>query len=227
MRDSELELFVKIAHRGASAYEPENTLASFRKAVSMDADLIEFDLRSTQDSQLVVIHDKKVDRTTNGSGYVAHKTLSELKELDAGKGEQVPTLEEVFGEFKGKTRFAIELKENGHEDKIVNQIKSHGIEEDCFIISFKPNRLKVIKHLEPSIKTGLISFSHLNYIKNALSCGADAVAPFHWFISESIVKRARDMGLYTFTYVVDESMKAKELKDHGVHGIVTNRPDVL
>lgn len=227
MRDIESELFVKIAHRGASAYEPENTIGSFRRAVRMDADLIEFDIRSTQDSKLVVMHDKKVDRTTNGSGYVAHKTLSELKELDAGKGEEVPTLEEVFEEFKGKTRFAIELKENGLEDKIVGQIKSHNIEEDCFIISFKPHRLKVIKHLEPKVKTGLISFSHLNYIKNAVGCGADAVAPFHWFISESVVKRARHMGLYVFTYVVDETIKAKELKSRGVHGIVTNKPDVL
>lgn len=227
MRDIEKEFFVKIAHRGASAYEPENTIGSFRKAVSMKADLIEFDVRSTQDSQLVVIHDKKVDRTTNGSGYVAHKTLSELKELDAGKGEEVPTLEEVFEEFKGKTRFAIEIKENGLEDKIVGQIKNHNIEDDCFIISFKPSRLKVIKHLEPKVRTGLISFSHLNYIKNAISCGADAVAPFHWFISESVVERAREMGLYTFTYVVDETIKAKELKSRGVHGIVTNKPDVL
>lgn len=221
------ELFVKIAHRGASAYEPENTIASFNKALDMNADLIEFDVRASQDSRLVVIHDKKVDRTTDGTGYVRHKTLSELKELDAGNGERIPTLEEVFAEFGGKTRFAIELKEDGAEDKIVNLIKRHNLEEDCFIISFKPGRLKVIKHLEPSVRTGLISFSHLNYIKNALRCGADAVAPFHWFISDSIVERARETGLYIFTYVVDESLKAREMRDRGVHGIVTNRPDVL
>ena len=219
--------FVKIAHRGASAYEPENTMASFKKALDMNADLIEFDVRASQDSRLVVIHDKKVDRTTDGRGYVGHKTLSELKELDAGSGESIPTLEEVCAEFGGKTRFAIELKENGAEDKIVNLIKRHGLEQDCFVISFKPGRLKVIKHLEPSVRTGLISFSHLNYIKNALRCGADAVAPFHWFISDSIVKRARETGLYIFTYVVDENLKAREMRDRGVHGIVTNRPDVL
>ena len=227
MQSNERDFFVKIAHRGASAYEPENTLASFKKAIDMNTDLIEFDVRCTQDSQLVVIHDKKVDRTTDGSGLVGHKTLSELKELDAGKGEEIPTLDEVLELFRGKTRFAIELKENGVEDKIVQQIKKHGVEKESFVISYKPNRLKVIKHLEPSISTGLISFSSMNFIKNALNCGADAVAPFHWFVSNNTVRRARESGLHLFTYVVDESVKARVLRERGVQGIVTNRPDIL
>lgn len=227
MQSNERDFFVKIAHRGASAYEPENTLASFKKAIDMNADMIEFDVRCTQDSQLVVIHDKKVDRTTDGSGLVGHKTLSELKELDAGNGEKIPTLDEVLELFRGKIRFAIELKENGVEDKIVKQIKKHGLEEDSFVISYRPNRLKVIKYLEPSIKTGLISFSSMNFIKNALNCGADAVAPFHWFVSNNTVQKARENGLHLFTYVVDESVKARVLRERGVQGIVTNRPDVL
>ncbi len=227
MRSNGNDYFVKIAHRGASAYEPENTLASFKKAIDMNTDLIEFDVRCSQDSQLVVIHDKKVDRTTDGTGLVGHKTLSELKELDAGNGEQIPTLDEVLDLFRGETRFAIEIKENGLEDKVVKQIKKHGLVEDSFVISYKPNRLKLIKYLEPSISTGLISFSSLNFIKNALSCGADAVAPFHWFISDKTVRRARENDLHLFTYVVNESVKARELKDRGVQGIVTNRPDIF
>jgi glycerophosphoryl diester phosphodiesterase len=227
MRLNESDFFVKIAHRGASAYEPENTLASFNKAVDMNTDLIEFDLRRSQDSYLVVIHDRKVDRTTDGSGLVEHKTLSELKELDAGNGEKIPTLEEVLEMFGGKTRFAIELKENGIEDKIVKQIRKFDLVEDSFVISFNPNHLKVIKHLEPSIQTGLISFASLNPIRNAVNCGADAVAPFHRFISDNTVRRARESGLNLFTYVVNDSAKARELKGRGVQGIVTNRPDIL
>ena len=227
MRANGSDFFVKIAHRGASAYEPENTLASFKKAIDMNADLIEFDVRLSQDSHPVVIHDYKVDRTTDGSGLVEHKTLSELKELDAGNGEKIPTLEEVLEMFGGKTRFAIELKENGLEDKIVKLIQKHSLVEDSFILSFKPKRLKVIKLLEPSIRTCLISFMSVNFINNALSCGADAVAPFHWFISDNTVRRARESGLHLFTYVVNESVKARELKERGVQGIVTNRPDIL
>ena len=223
----ENDYFVKIAHRGASAYEPENTIASFSKAIEMNADLIEFDVRFSEDSHPVVIHDYKVNRTTDGSGLVEHKTLAELKELDAGKGEKIPTLEEVLENFAGKTRFVIELKVNGLEEKIINLLKKHNVAEDSFVISFKPSRIKVIKLIEPSIQTGLIAFASLNFMKNAVKCGADAVAPFHWFISDNTVRKARQTGLFLFTYVVDDSRRAKELKERGVNGIVTNRPDVL
>ena len=227
MKRDEKDFFVKIAHRGASAYEPENTIASFRKAIDMNAHLIEFDVRLSQDSCPVVIHDSKVDRTTDGRGKVEHKTLSELKELDAGNGERIPTLEEVLETFSGKTKFAIELKVNGIEDKIVNIIKRHGLLDECFVISFKASRLRLIKHLEPSIKTGLISLSSLNFINNALHCGADVVAPYHWFVTDNNIRWANESGLFIFTYVVNEPLKARELKNRGVQGIVTNRPDII
>ena len=115
MQNSDKRHFYKIAHRGASAYEPENTLRSFRRALDMGADLIEFDIRMSSDGHLIVIHDKKVDRTTDGTGLVREMTLGQLKKLDAGKGEKIPTLEEVIDFGKGKTRFVIELKEGGVE----------------------------------------------------------------------------------------------------------------
>ncbi|MGE0368474.1 MAG: glycerophosphodiester phosphodiesterase, partial [Candidatus Dadabacteria bacterium] len=89
----ESPLFVKIAHRGASAYEPENTIRSFERAIGMKAEMIEFDVRQSMDGRLVVIHDAKVDRTTDGKGLVSEKTLAELKTLDAGEGERIPTFE--------------------------------------------------------------------------------------------------------------------------------------
>jgi len=162
--DDQENLFIKIAHRGASAYEPENTLRSFERAIELKADMIELDVRYSLDRHLVVLHDAKVDRTTDGTGLVALKTLSELKELDAGKGEQIPTLEEVLEFGIGRTKFVIELKENGVEDKVVDLINKNNLLEDVFIISFKPMRLKMIKELEPKIKTGLILFASLNPI---------------------------------------------------------------
>ena len=94
--------FLLISHRGASHYEPENTLRSFRKALEMGSSAIEFDVRKSCDGRLVVIHDSKVDRTTDGKGAVSGKTLDELKSLDAGCGERIPTLEEVFENFGGR-----------------------------------------------------------------------------------------------------------------------------
>lgn len=220
-------LFVKIAHRGASAYEPENTLRSFERAIELNADMIELDVRYSLDRHLVVVHDSKVDRTTDGRGLVALKTLSELKELDAGKGEQIPTLEEVLELGIGRTKFVIELKENGVEDRVVDLINKNNLLEDVFIISFKPKRLKMIKELEPKLRTGLILFASLDPVRLAKDCGADAVAPFRWFITKGFIDRARESGLYTFTWIVDETSKAQGLRDIGVSGIVTNKPDII
>ncbi len=220
-------IFVTIAHRGASAYEPENTIRSFKKAIEMNSDLIEFDVRESLDGELVVMHDDSLDRTTNGSGVVKRKTLSELKELDAGMGEQIPTLKEVLEFGIGKTKFVIELKENGIEDKVVRVIHEFGIQNDVFIVSFKGIRLKMIKQIEPDIKTGLILFGSTNPIKQALKCGADAVAPFRWFITRGFIKNAKSHGLYAFSWIIDDSIKARKLKDIGLDGIITNKPDIL
>ena len=220
-------IFVRIAHRGASAYEPENTLRSFKRAIEMNSELIEFDVRESLDGELVVMHDDCVDRTTNGSGIVKRKTLSELKELDAGMGEQIPTLVEVLEFGTGKTKFVIELKEDGIEEKVIRVLHEYGIGDDVFIVSFKGKRLKMIKQIDPDIKTGLILFGAVNPIKQALKYGADAVAPFRWFITRAFIQAARSHGLYAFSWVVDDSIKARKLKNLGIDGIVTNKPDII
>ncbi len=224
----ELEnMFIKIAHRGASAYEPENTLRSFERAIEMKADMIELDVRQSIDGHLVVMHDGTVDRTTDSTGPVSLKTLAELKELNAGKGERIPTLNEVVELGRGRAKFVIELKENGAEDKVVDLIRKNKLIDEVFIVSFKANRLKMIKELEPKLKTGLILFASLDPIRLAKNCGADVVAPFRWFITKGLIERAKANGLHTFTWTVDETSKAQVLKEKGVSGIVTNKPDII
>jgi glycerophosphoryl diester phosphodiesterase len=223
----EEHLFVKIAHRGASAYEPENTIRSFRRAIELKADMIELDVRKSLDGRLVVIHDRRVDRTTDGRGLVGRKSLGELKELDAGMGERIPTLEEVLEYAAGKAGFVIELKENGLEEDVIKAIKGYGLIKDVFIVSFSPLRLKVLKEMEPSLKTGLILFASTDPLRVAKGCGANAVAPFRWFITRSLSERARLSGLYLFTWTVDDREKAERLREIGVNGIVTNKPDLM
>ena len=118
-----------IAHRGASGYAPENTFAAFDLAAEMNADMIELDVQLTKDRQIVVIHDDRVDRTTNGSGFVKDFTLEELQKLDAGswygpafQGERIPTLEAVLKRYHKKIGLLIELK--GHPSQV-------GIEEEA------------------------------------------------------------------------------------------------
>jgi glycerophosphoryl diester phosphodiesterase len=219
--------FIKIAHRGASAYEPENTIRSFRKAIELGTDMVEFDVRKTLDGSLVVIHDRKVDRTTDGKGLVGLKSLDELKELDAGMGEKIPTLEEAIESAAGKTGFVIELKEDMLEERVIKVIKDYGVMDDVFIVSFKSLRLRAVKELEQRLKTGLILFASADPLRDAKECGADAVAPFRWFITRGLAERARDAGMYLFTWTVDARHSAETLRQIGVSGIVTNKPDLL
>lgn len=219
--------FLKIAHRGASAYEPENTLRSFKLAFDMKADMIELDVRMSKDGHLVVIHDRTVDRTTNGHGYVKDMALAELKKLDAGKGEKIPTLEEVIELGAKKTKFAVEIKERGTEKKAVSLIKEYNLLDDVFVISKNGEFLKNVKALEGRIRTCLItvfSCASINYGRKSL---ADAVAPFHLFITKALVKKVQRSRLLLFTWVVDSEKRALWMKDIGINGIVTNRPDII
>ncbi len=112
--------FMIVGHRGAAGYEPENTLLSFQKAIEIGVDWIELDVHRSSDGHLMVIHDDTVDRTTRGHGKVSEMTLAELKKLDAGKGQKIPTLQEAIDFMKGKVRVIIEIKQEGTEADVVD-----------------------------------------------------------------------------------------------------------
>jgi glycerophosphoryl diester phosphodiesterase len=227
MKATEKRHFFKIAHRGASAYEPENTLRSFKRAIEMGAEMMELDVRFSRDGHLVIMHDKKVDRTTNGRGLVREMTLNELKKLDAGKGEKIPTLEEVFDLGKGTIKFVVELKDRGTEEKVINLIRDKGLIDDVFLVSFHCDLIKRAKSLEPRIRTGLIMLFSFNTAEKGKECRADAVAPSQYFITSGMVEKVHKNGMFLFTWTVDDPNKAKKLKEMGVDGIVTNKPDVI
>ncbi|MEM2375782.1 MAG: glycerophosphodiester phosphodiesterase family protein, partial [Candidatus Bathyarchaeia archaeon] len=129
-------LELRVGHRGAKAYEPENTLRSFMKALELGVNAIEFDVRRTRDGELVVIHDAEVDRTTDGKGLVSELTLREIKALSTEKGERIPTLEEALDFLDRKVKILIELKEVGIEEKVLEAVKRRGLEDNVIIISF-------------------------------------------------------------------------------------------
>src|SRR3972149_2860539 len=195
MNDAKKHIIV-IAHRGASAYEPENTLRSFKRAFELGADMIEFDVRLSRDRHLVIMHDEKVDRTTNGEGLVKDKTVSELKEP-------------------------------GTEEGVISLIKENNLIKHVFIVSFNQNLLKRVKDLESKVKTGLILLSSTDPIRLAKECQADAVAPFHDFITVDLIEKAHQNNLKIITWTVDNRGEAESLREAGIDGIVTNKPDIL
>ncbi len=219
--------FYIIAHRGASAYFPENTLLSFSKAIELNADMIELDIRKTRDEQLVVIHDQTVDRTTNGKGKVSSMTYDQIQKLDAGQGEKVPSLKDALYLGKGKTRFVIELKEPRCENETVRIIEEFGLLDDVFIASFDRKILKCVKAIEPRIKTALISFSSFNLIEKGLSLKTSAVAAYRYFVTSHLMNQAKLNKLFLFSWIVDDTNTCLKLKDMGIDGIVTNKPDIL
>lgn len=140
-----------IGHRGASGYEPENTLLSFRRAFEDGANAVELDLRLTEDGEIVVIHDATVDRTTNGSGRVDQMNLGALLALDAGKAERIPTVEEVLIlSMKNKGTLFVEIKVSGLEEELLSIIHNHDA-RDRVVVFGLPASVKIMHELDPSL----------------------------------------------------------------------------
>ncbi|SDY61327.1 glycerophosphoryl diester phosphodiesterase [Proteiniborus ethanoligenes] len=229
-----------IAHRGASAYAPENTIASFLKAIEMNSDGIELDVHMTKDKALVVCHDETVNRTTNGDGFIKDHTLQEIKELDAGswfgeqfRGEKIPVLEEVMDLIKDKDMLLnIELKNapilyEGIEKRVIDIIKSYNMEERVIISSFNHFSLIEVKKYNPKIKTGVLYMAGLVepwvYAKRLK---ADALHPlFYNLMIPEIVKGCQENGIMLNPFTVDDDKFIAAMIKLNVNGIITNYPD--
>jgi glycerophosphoryl diester phosphodiesterase len=154
MRTPALSAFERIAHRGARAYAPENTLRAFRTAIAQGLDWLEFDVQMTKDGALVVIHDETVDRTTDGSGAVRDLTLEQIRAFDAGEGEQVPTFEEVIELAKASGAHIMPETKSAHlypglEEKMLQSLEQADYLDQTVIQSFEPDSLNTLHRLNP------------------------------------------------------------------------------
>lgn len=222
---------LKIGHRGAMGYEPENTLRSFKKGLELGVDMVELDVYALKTGELVVIHDDKVDRTTDGHGYVMDKTFEEIKSLDAGDGEKIPTLQEVLELVDKKVQVNIELKGEGTAQpvaKVIDQyIKDKGWSGDHFIVSsFDHYELKEFNSLKPEIRIGaLITGIPIGYCDYAEKVNAYSVNLNLEFINQKFVDDAHGRGLKVFVYTVNDKDDINRMKDLGVDGLFSNFPD--
>ncbi|MCH7758760.1 glycerophosphodiester phosphodiesterase [Patescibacteria group bacterium] len=226
-------MIIKIVHRGAMGYEPENTLISFKKALDLGVDMIELDVHLCQTGELVVIHDKKVNHTTNGQGQVIKKGLAELRLLDAGKGEKIPLLQEVFDLVKQRTKINIELKAKYTAKPVAQLIKKYVTEKgwtynDFLVSSFFRPELKKLYHLNPEIKIGvLVEKFPFGFFKLAEKVKAVSIH-FHKKLARPyLIKKTQQKGLKVFIYTLDNPEKIKKMKSLGIDGIFSNYPDRL
>jgi glycerophosphoryl diester phosphodiesterase len=218
---------LKIGHRGARAYEPENTLSSFRRAVELGVDAIELDVRKTKDNEIVVIHNSDVNKTTDGSGAVSDFTLEEIKRSVTEKGEHIPTLEEVLDAVGKRVKVLVELKETGIEENVLDLIQRKRLIENVILISFHEDVLRKVRELNDKVTTGLIYVRHKNPIQSALDLKAEYLLPLYRFTHSANVKKAHEKGLKVIVWTINTKEEALEYKNKGVDGIATDRPDIL
>lgn len=220
-----------IGHRGACGYAPENTLASFAKALEFNVEAVELDVHLAKSGELVVIHDEKIDRVSNGKGYVAEKTLEELKQYTLDEGEKIPTLEEVCDLIDRKCVINIELKGVATAGPVAKLITRYIVEKgwkfgDFFVSSFNHHELFAFHRILPQVQTGaLLEGIPLHYAAFATDVGASHIVLYYQTIDELFIKDAHNRGLKVFVYPVDEPEEMERLIKIGVDGIITNYPD--
>lgn len=218
-----------IAHRGASGEFPENTLLAIEQALLQGADAIEIDVYAV-DGELIVIHDPKLERTTNGTGTIYQHALSYLLQLDAGQGERIPTLWQVLQLVHGRCWLNIELKGKNTVAPLLNLMQRATSElelEPCQLLvsSFNHHLLLQLKDALPDLKLGALTASlQLNYADYAKELGMHSVHCEINFIDQQLVERAHELGLRVYVYTADLPDEVEEMVQLGVDGIFTNYP---
>lgn len=219
---------IVVGHRGCAGIEPENTLRAFRRAIELGCDMVECDVRLTRDGQLAVMHDERVDRTTNGTGPVAEFTLAELQALDAGKGEQVPTLETVLETVRGHVDILVELKGEGTPGPAVAMVRRLGMERAVVFTCFELARIRRVRELGADLRTGAIfGQGGPEVVAQAAEAGAEALGVNYRHQSRELVEAAHAAGLRIRAWNPDTEPEMQAMIALGVDGIGSNRPDLL
>jgi len=220
-----------VAHRGASADRPENTLPAFELAVEQDADVIEADVRRTADGALLVLHDATVDRTTSGTGPLSALSEVEARALDAGEGARIPSVAEVLDIARGRVRVNLDLKEPEVVEPAVRLVHETGMLDSVTFISFLPEAWDLLERLTPEspiihLVDSAAALAGLGMADGALSLAAGVGVPYH-LVGEDLVERLHRHGYGVFAWTVDDDSEMRRLIGAGVNGIVTNRPALL
>ena len=218
-----------IAHRGAMGHAPENTLLSIRKAIAMGAPCIEIDVYFV-DGQLVVFHDDRLERTTNGVGYLCESTFDYLRSLDAGKGQKIPTLEEVCAEIGSSACLNIELKgpmTAAPVASLITQLVDNGWDINRILVSsFHHRELLALRGSNRNIKLGaLLKGIPVDDAKFAEELNAFSVHPSLEFVDQRFVDDAHTRGMKVYVYAVDHPDDMVRMQKIGVDGVFTGFPE--
>ncbi|MGW4160321.1 glycerophosphodiester phosphodiesterase [Streptomyces sp. NPDC004788] len=217
--------FLTIGHRGVMGVAPENTLRSFVLAEQAGMDVIELDLHLSKDGALVVMHDADVDRTTDGNGPIATKTLAELRELDAGEGERVPVFEEVLAAVGAPLQ--AEIKDVGAARALAAVLTERDLTGRVEVLSFHDEALAEIRELVPGARTALVAGRRQDdVVARALAVGATALVLNIRHLTQDTVERAHAAGLRVVGWVVNTQDDLRLARALGLDGATTDRPEI-
>jgi glycerophosphoryl diester phosphodiesterase len=238
-----------LAHRGASAYAPENTVTAFERAVALRSDGIETDVRASKDGALVLFHDERIDRVTDGEGRVADLTLAELRALDAGSnfnprfaGERIATLDQLLDPYGGRLPICLEIKQPGVEKAVVDEVRKRELLQaipkvelqsrvqialpPVHFTSFSLESCLALKKEAPDALIGFLTpaFDDLT-IKKVADAGLGQICPRADVCTREQVLRANDRGLTVRSWGVSDRELLRRALDAGAEGATCNWPD--
>jgi Glycerophosphoryl diester phosphodiesterase len=217
--------FLTIGHRGVMGVEPENTVRSFIAAQNAGLDLIELDLHLSKDGALVVMHDAEVDRTTDGSGPIAEKTLAELRTLDAGRGERVPVFEEVLEAVR--TPLQAEIKDVAAARALAEVMHRHDLLGRVEVSSFHDEAIAEVARLVPGVRTALIASRYgTDVVDRAVEVGAATVCLNIRRLTLEVVERARKADLRIIGWVVNTQDQLRLVRALELDGATTDYPEI-
>ncbi len=216
-----------VGHRGLMGVEPENTLRSFRRAAREGLDVIELDLHLSKDGELVVMHDAEVDRTTDGAGPISDLTLTELRGLDAGKGERIPVFTEVVDAVG--TPIQAEIKDRAAARVLAGVIRDRaGLAERVTVISFHDDALREFRQELPEVPVGLVTGeSTPTAPERAGELGAELVSCELVHLDEDVVGRCHATGIRVISWTVNTDADLARVRELGLDGVVTDSPAIV
>jgi glycerophosphoryl diester phosphodiesterase len=233
----EMKGMISVAHRGASNFAPENTQSSFQKALELGADFLECDVHLSKDGELIIMHDDKVDRTTNGFGYVKNFTLAELKGLDAGEkfhssfaGEKVITLNELLDEFYGEIGLLIEIKKPsmypGIEEKVANLLSEYQDFDSIIVQSFDIESMRKMNTLLPKLEVALLMNPSIQYLSTQKIIDLTSFATYINFnvsyVNKRVIDQIHNQGGKVLVWSTKNQGWVDKAYQFNVDGIITD-----
>ena len=221
------ERVVILAHRGSSLGAPENTLAAFRLAIEEKADMIELDVQESLDGEVLVVHDSDLMKIGGSPMKIWEHTAAELRTVDIGKGERIPTLAEVLAACKGKIRVMVELKSYGHaqnlEERVAQIVEAAGMQSETEYMSLNHDMFRRMKSIRPQWRVGALA---AKAVGDPTKLGADFLAVESKMATARFVRRAHRAGQQVYVWTVNDPASMLTALSHGVDGLITDKPAV-